>query len=126
MIQASTSQCRIPYSESQDPFIIKRDQLLALNPPGLAEFLEVISLVSVNARVQLNLWRDYNSVQQRFEQLSDLKLYLEVMQRHARFLKLNLDQMRQGLTNLGDGDLEELILYCSWSIRRDQRKDELK
>ncbi|RIB26974.1 hypothetical protein C2G38_2262032 [Gigaspora rosea] len=141
--QASTSQCRIPYSKSQGPQQ-RRDQLLALNAPGFAEFLEMLSFVPAtntgirgkesiysisisDSRTQMILWDDYNIVRQRFAQLNDIKLYLETILRHARFLKLNLDELISGLSSIRRSELEDLIMYCSWDIKRKQSKnDELK
>ncbi|CAG8692885.1 hypothetical protein C2G38_2168778 [Gigaspora rosea] len=135
--QASTSQCRIPYSEGPRQ---SRELLLELNGPGFAEFLELISYVPVTStgirgkepifripindpRIQMNLWNDYTIVQQRFAKLSDMKLYLEAILRHARVLKLNLYELRSGLANYRDSEeLEELIMYCEWDIKRKQRE----
>ncbi|CAG8854251.1 40882_t:CDS:1, partial [Gigaspora margarita] len=129
-----TSQCRIPYSEfdavAHDRAQRRRDRLLGVNPPGFAEFLEALTLVSVtndNPRTQLNLWRDYNRVQKRFAELGNTKIYLEAIQRYAKELDRNVNQwQRIGLDDTGHDELEELVLYCVWSHKRDQRKDELK
>ncbi|CAG8648691.1 15273_t:CDS:1 [Gigaspora margarita] len=144
--QASTSQasscrdskcpCRIPYSVQEARAHAsaqrKRDRLLALNAPGFAEFLEVLTLVSVydhNPRVQMNLWRDFNRVRERFTQLNDTKFYLEVIQQFA----YNLDRDINQLANFGladpdissDENIESLILYCSW-FKSNKKNDELK
>ncbi|RIB23041.1 hypothetical protein C2G38_2172380 [Gigaspora rosea] len=76
-----------------------------LNPQGFAEFLEALTLVSVrsdNPRTQLNLWRDYNRVRERFAELNEMDLYLKVLQKYADSIQLNINRFRR----LGINDLD--------------------
>ncbi|RIB24085.1 hypothetical protein C2G38_2070931, partial [Gigaspora rosea] len=135
--QASTSQpvCRIPFPNREERpveyYQRRRDRLLGVNPPGFAEFLEVLTRASVmndNPQTQLNLWRDYNRVRERFALFIDVDVYLLAIQRYAKELERSVNQLQHqnfGLNHLDDEDMEELVMYCSWKVERDRKKDEL-